>query len=83
MYAKSTLASNECFLWPRVDLSGVYQLGMLKKFQDSVNSVDRQYYQHMKREKPLRIQKRGDWMMSEDEYVNLLLCKWGVSVKHV
>ena len=28
------------------------------------------------------IQKRGDWMMSEDEYVNLLLCKWGGSVKH-
>ena len=22
MYAKSTLTSNECFLWPRVDLSG-------------------------------------------------------------
>ena len=61
---------------------GVFQLGMLKKFQDSVNSVGRQYYQYMKREKPLRIQKRGDWMMSEDEYVNLLLCKWDGSVKH-
>lgn len=28
---------------------GVFQLGMLKKFQDNVNSVDRQYYQYMKK----------------------------------
>jgi hypothetical protein len=55
----------------------VFQKKMLTKFTENINTLGREYYALIFRDHPLQIPKRGTWIMSEDEYVQLLSKQWG------
>jgi hypothetical protein len=50
---------------------------MLTKFRENINTLGREYYSLMARDHPLQISKKGTWIMSEVEYVDLLSKQWG------
>ena len=50
---------------------------MLTKFTENINTLGREYYVLMARDHPLQIPKKGVFIISEDEYVELISKQWG------
>jgi hypothetical protein len=55
----------------------VFEKKLLTKFTENINSLELEYFALIARDHPLQIPKKGTWIMSEDEYVQLLSKQWG------